>query len=64
MRNLSDLSSPAVGESVSVLEEAQQQQPRQQRGGERGSGGDKDSTDIEVYQNILVSWSTCAHLQT
>ena len=54
MRHFSDLSFPVVGESVSLLEEAQQQQ-RQQHGGREGvSGGNKTSRDTEMYQNILV----------
>lgn len=54
MRHFSDLSSPAVGESVSVLEEVQQQR-QQHRGGGKGGSGSKDNTDMEMYQNILVS---------
>ena len=54
MRHFSDLSSPVVGESVSLLDETQQQQRRQHGGREGVSGGNKSSSDTEMYQNILV----------
>ena len=54
MRHFSDLSSPVVGESVSLLDEAQQQQRRQHGGREGVSGGNMSSSDTEMYQNILV----------